>query len=276
MKRVFISIDMEGISGLANWKEPRDVMSKMMLGDLMAAIEGAFDGGADRILVADSHSYGMNIPPHELPRNVELVRGYPRKYYMMAGLDGDFDVVFFIGYHAPAGYLHGQMDHTYSSFSIFRVRVNGEVFGEAELNALYAAELGVPVGLITGDSALMEFSKPNFPETVRFVVTKEGMSRFSARLYPVEEVHEKIREQARETVNASKSLKLFDKLDPDGGYELEIELNDTLKADLIEVMPGFERIDGRRLMYRASTAADVLRVVHASAIMGAYARLLSG
>ncbi len=273
--KVFISVDMEGISGLANWKEPRDVMSKEMETDLLAAINGALEAGANEILVADSHSVGMNISPDVLPDKVTLIRGFPRKFYMMEGLTSDFDVVFFIGYHAPAGYIHGQMDHTYSSFSLFEVKVNGEVFGESELNALYAGHLGVPVGLITGDKALFEFSHRKFPSTTKFVVTKEGVSRFSAKLYPVSRVREEIKTKAYEVVKNTSSLEVFKREHKDGKYYVELTFSDTLKADLVEVMPGFERIDGRKLVYGASTPSEVLRVVNAASIMGSYARFLT-
>ncbi len=273
--RVFISIDMEGISGLVNWREPRERMSKEMEADLLAAINGAMEAGAEEILVADSHSLGMNVSPDILPDNVTLVRGFPRKYYMMEGLTPDYDVVFFIGYHAPAGYIHGQMDHTYSSYSLFEVKVNGEIFGEAELNALYAGQLGVPVGLITGDRALFEFSHEKFPSSVRFVVTKEGISRFSARLFPVSRVREEIKASAYKVVKNVNSLEIFKRPLDMGKFMVELTLSDTLKADLIEVMPGFERIDGRRLIYRASSPAEVLRVVNAASIMGSYAKFLT-
>ena len=251
-------------------------MGREMEKDLLAAIEGAFEGGATEILVADSHSVGMNVSPNSLPDRVRLVRGYPRTYYMMAGLDESFDVAFFVGYHAPAGYLHGQMDHTYSSFSIYEVRVNGEIFGESELNALYAGELGVPIGLITGDKALFEFSSPKFPETTRFVVTKEGMSRFSALLYPVQEVRAEIRRKAEDAAKNAGSLELFRRRPENGEYVVELTLLDTVRADLASIMPGMERVDGRTVRYHAKSASEVMRVVHATAIMGAYARYLTG
>ena len=63
MLKVFISADMEGISGVANWpstQEARDVRDdelqrKRMTMDVNAAIEGAFKGGAEEIVVNDSH-----------------------------------------------------------------------------------------------------------------------------------------------------------------------------------------------------------------------------
>ncbi len=254
--KVFISIDMEGISGLASWKEDPRRITDMMVRDLLAVIEGAREGGAGFFRVADSHSYGMNVPPEALPPDVELVRGFPRPYYMMEGLTDEFDLVFLVGYHAPAGISSGQMDHTYSSSSYYRIAINGREVGEAEINALYAAELGVPVGLITGDKALHDFSRPNFPDPVRFVVTKVGVTRYAALLYPLERVREELRKGAREAVERSKEMGFF-RLEPP--YEVEIEFLDTLRADLAASLPFLNRVSGRRAVFRANNADEVLR-----------------
>ena len=59
--KVFISVDMEGVSGVT---DPEDVLPGgadyqrgrvFMTGDANAAILGAYDGGADEVLVNDSH-----------------------------------------------------------------------------------------------------------------------------------------------------------------------------------------------------------------------------
>ncbi len=272
--KVFISIDMEGISGLANWKEKQEVMSKHMELDLLAAIEGAFEGGADYILVADSHATGMNINPDVLPPDVDLIRGYPRPLYMVEGLTSEFDIVFFIGYHAPAGFSRGQMDHTFSSFSIYRITVNGEEFGEAELNALYAGELGVPVGLITGDKALFEFSSNKFPPTTRFVITKDGISKYSARLYPLEKVRNEIKIRAKEVVSEVEKLQIFKREKVHNGYVVEIELLDTLRTDFAALMPGIERVGGRKVRYSATNAREVLKLVHTVSALASFVLLL--
>ena len=180
--KVFISIDMEGISGLASWKEDPRRITDMMVRDLLSVIKGAREGGAGFFRVADSHSYGMNVPPE--------------------------------------------------------------------------AELGVPVGLITGDKALHDFSRPNFPDPVRFVVTKEGVTRYAALLYSLERVREELRKGAREAVERSKEMGFF-RLEPP--YEVEIEFLDTLRADLAASLPFLNRVSGRRAVFRANNADEVLR-----------------
>src|SRR5450756_2819098 len=73
------------------------------------------------IVIADSHSRGQNLLLDRLPQDVQVVRGYPRPLYMVEGADESCDAALFVGYHAPIGTLHGSMDHTYSSASIYEI-----------------------------------------------------------------------------------------------------------------------------------------------------------
>jgi D-amino peptidase len=67
--RIFISIDMEGISCIVSWREVGEGPSQFeyararmnMVGDLNAAIDGAFEAGANEIVVADAHSMRRTI-----------------------------------------------------------------------------------------------------------------------------------------------------------------------------------------------------------------------
>jgi D-amino peptidase len=60
-KKVFISIDMEGISGIVDWRQTGGDTGeytygrKLMVGDLNAAIEGALAAGVKEIVVSDAH-----------------------------------------------------------------------------------------------------------------------------------------------------------------------------------------------------------------------------
>lgn len=54
----------------------------------------------------------------------------------------------FIGFPAAAG-AKGVLSHTFSS-SFTRVRVNGAAVSRAEVNGLYAARLGLPIGRAHG------------------------------------------------------------------------------------------------------------------------------
>ncbi len=67
--KVFISVDMEGTSGLERLEEifrglpGYDRFRQLMAGDANAVVQGAIDAGADEIVVSDSHGYMCNMRP---------------------------------------------------------------------------------------------------------------------------------------------------------------------------------------------------------------------
>ena len=153
-RKVFISADMEGISGIS----ASDQLSaagaeygrsrKMMADDVNAAIRGARAGGASTIVVNDSHGTMRNLRLEDLDQEVRLISHSFKRSGMMEGLDDTFDAVIFIGYHAKAGHPGGLFAHTGSGV-VRDVRVNGVSMGEGGLNTLVAAWYGVPVVLET-------------------------------------------------------------------------------------------------------------------------------
>ncbi|MBX8814654.1 M55 family metallopeptidase, partial [Ochrobactrum sp. MR34] len=63
---------------------------RLMTEEVNAAIEGALAGGAEYILVNDSHGPMVNIIPEMLHPTAELILGRPKKFNMAAGLDESF------------------------------------------------------------------------------------------------------------------------------------------------------------------------------------------
>lgn len=156
--RVYVSVDMEGVAGVATADQvirggtgyPR--AQALMTRETNAAIEGAFAGGAESVTVSDSHGTMDNLLHDALDPRARIVFGRPRAQCMMDGLEPAYDVALFVGYHAAAD-GPGTLAHTFSShFAGFTL--NGVTVSEAEVNALYAASLGVPVGLVTGDDVI--------------------------------------------------------------------------------------------------------------------------
>src|SRR4029077_302239 len=90
-----------------------------------AAVAGAFDGGADEVVVSDSHGDMGNLLPHLLDARADLVQGTPQgPLSMMSGIDAGYAMASFVGYHAGAGPPAAILDHTYTGF-MTDVRVNG-------------------------------------------------------------------------------------------------------------------------------------------------------
>ncbi len=74
-----------------------------MTAEANAAVEGALEAGATRILVNDSHWFMRNLLAEALHEAAELLSGVPKPRSMFEGIDGGFDVALCIGYHARAG-----------------------------------------------------------------------------------------------------------------------------------------------------------------------------
>jgi D-amino peptidase len=259
--KIFISVDMEGISGLTYWKEKEEKIEKFMTDEVISVIEGIKEFDRDsEIVICDSHSYGRNLDILKLPKDVKVISGYPREFYMVSQIDEFFTCGMFIGYHAPVGTLNGGEDHTYSSSTIFEVKINGDVVGESEINGGFLGEYGVPVVLITGDDKLKEFSQKFFPKT-NFVVTKYSIGRFSANLFHPEYIHEILKEEVKNSLKNLNNVKplIFDK-----PIKIEITFINTLMAEFASLIPNSIRVDGRKVYFESNSYKEIYRFLMAS------------
>lgn len=246
-KKVFISLDFEGLAGITNWsdvdKKSSDYKQKIMLEQLWALLRGL---GDSEIFLVDSHAMGDNVPweiTNEFP-NVTLVSGGVRKYYMMYGIDESFDYIVFFGYHAGIGTLEANMDHTYSSSSIHNIWINGTEMNEALINAAFGGLFSVPVGCIIGDDKVVKQTQKHIPEAI-YVSTKTSIGRHSAIMKPMKELLTEIENAARALIQREKrSFNVFTFPKP---VEMIVEFSDTLRADLVSSMPLVERLDGRKV-----------------------------
>ncbi len=188
--KVFISTDFEGTSGIVAWEQtiegnPEYAHGRALLtAEVNAAIEGAIAGGATEIVVNDAHHNMRNLRADELAGEATLISGRHKPLYMMQGLDGSFDAVFFVSYHGSISAETAILSHTYSPSAIYEARLDGHVVGESGLNALVAAHFAVPIVLVSGDAATARESERIAPEAQRIVV-KESFGRFAAgNLHP--------------------------------------------------------------------------------------------
>jgi D-amino peptidase len=254
--KVYISCDMEGISGVVAGKqtemngEEYKRAQKLMTGEVNAAIEGALAGGATEILVNDSHGSMRNILIEELNPSAQLISGSPKPLSMMQGIDASFDAAFFIGYHAQAGTAYSVLDHTYSGI-VYQVSLNDQPVGETGLNAALAGYFGVPVVLVTGDKLLVEEAKALLG-TVEGVAVKESYGRYAARSLVPEAVHDHIRQAAQSAL--SKGGKPFVVEPP---ITLAVDFTSSAHLDMAELIPGTRRTSGRHIEY---THDDLLTV----------------
>ncbi|WP_413804286.1 M55 family metallopeptidase [Streptomyces sp. OE57] len=189
--RIYISADMEGVTGLvdADDVQPsgRDYERGrlMMAEDVNAAVRGAVTAGATEITVNDAHGPMRNLLPESLHPAVRLIRGKPKHMGMLEGLNPEHDAVICVGYHSRAGAL-GVLSHSFMGHEIEDMWLDGRPVGEIGLTHATAAAIGVPVTVLTGDDcACTEMSERD--ASVRTVAVKYARDRFAADLRPAEE-----------------------------------------------------------------------------------------
>jgi D-amino peptidase len=272
----FISFDLEGISGIASWREVQKNAAALRearenaTAEINAAIRGITHSvQIKEIVVCDAHASGENLIISRLERGVTVVKGTPRPHYMVEGICSDYDVLFCIGYHAMAGTHRAGMDHTYSSSSIYGIKINGTYVGETAINAAVAGYYGVPVGLVTGDDLLIREVKRFFGRRVETVTTKFGISRFAARCRHPHDVQQEIEAKAAQVMKNIKRVKPFTFRTP---LRAEFELSNTVIADYTELIPGIKRTAARSLVYRAGTILEFYRVLRCVCGLGALAQ----
>jgi len=261
--RVYISVDMEGIAGVAHEDqtdpiEPRHAgeynrFRRLMTNEANAAVLGALDAGAAAVLVNDSHWLMRNLLAEELHPAAELLSGGPKRLSMVEGIDGGFDAAMFIGYHARAGTRHATVDHTYTS-RVYEARLNGQPVGELGLNAAMAGLHGVPVVLVSGDQALAAEARALLGGDVETVVVKEAVGRFAARSLAPTVACERIRAGA---VAALRRRHQPYTLTPP--LRLEVDFVLTQMADMAELIPGSTRSGGRTVVYTGDDYREVFR-----------------
>lgn len=269
--RIYVSADMEGVAGVADWDQCRvgapghHEGARLLLGEVNAAIEGATAAGADAVTVNDSHGLMANLAPDALAGRASYLSGRHKPDYMMQGLDGSYDAVLYVGYHGsmPSASV---LSHTYNPRAVSDARIGGVRAGESGINALAAAGHGVPVALVTGDQVVGPETEPFCPG-VRAVVVKESLSREAALSVHPDVARDLVRTATTEAVRGLAALS-----PPAPAGDLEVDL---LTADMAAQacwVRGVER-SGERTV--AIATADPLSAYRAFVAVIAITRGLS-
>ena len=180
--KIFISADIEGITGIGHWNEtgkafPNEYswFQKQMTAEVAAAAEAAIEGGATEILIKDAHDSGRNLMLDELPELCKVVRGWAgHPLSMVQEVDESFDAILFVGYHSRAGQNTNTLAHTMSSARIARMTLNKKDMSEFYVHGLAASYYGVPSIFVSGDAGLcVEVAEHN--ASIETVATIRGV-----------------------------------------------------------------------------------------------------
>lgn len=253
--RILIAADMEGITGVTTWDQVTPGHAeyarfrKLMTADVNAAARGAFEAGADEVLVADGHWNGSNILVEELDPRARLNTGSPSPFSMMQGIDRGADGGFFVGYHARQGSPNAVLDHTWSSTCVANVFLNDVIAGEYTLNAALAGHYGVPVLLVSGDQTVCAQVVEQLGP-LETAVVKQATGRFSAECLPPDVTQEIIRQAAQRAVERLAKKEAPKPLIVKTPVKITVELFSSDMADRAMLMPGVMR-DGLKLSFMA-------------------------
>ncbi|MEU0252933.1 M55 family metallopeptidase [Streptomyces sp. NPDC006184] len=262
--KILISADMEGATGVT-W--PADVLPgtpqwercrTMFTSDVNAAVEGFFDGGADRVLVNEAHWTMRNLLLERLDERVEMLTGRHKALSMVEGVQhGDVDGIAFVGYHAGAG-MAGVLAHTYLANQITGVWLNGVRASEGLLNAHVVAEYGVPVVLVTGDDVACEDALGYAPEAWK-VAVKDHVSRYAAVCRTPARTAADIRAAAKEAA----ALAVRHEPAEAGPFTVAVEFDAEHLASAATVVPGVARTGERKVAYTGATMYEGIRTFKA-------------
>jgi len=258
--KIMMGVDMEGITGIVS----RDFTSRdgrlyglgteLMAGDINAAVQGLVDAGVDEIVVWDNHGAALNAHISRLHPAATYRCGGSANGLRWQGLDESCDGLILLGYHAKAGTLHAVLEHTMSSASWFRLKVNGREIGEAGIDGALAGAVGVPVIMVSGDDKLCAEAKELFGPDVVTACVKHGYARHGALCLAPEKSAQVIRSAAAEAVRNIGRVKPLDLGSP---AVVELTYKHTEHADSADLKKfNGRRIDGYTVQWTCPTFAD--------------------
>jgi D-amino peptidase len=280
--RVYLITDMEGLASVVfnreiisgyegeryrdqssrdYWEHYRGILTQ----EVNAVIRGARRGGARSFVVNEGHGGNLfgSILPWDLDTAAILIRGWPKPMVMSTGLDSTAGALMGIGGHANAG-SPGVISHTYA---FDRFTVNGRVLNETGINALVAAEYGVPVVLVSGDDVVVREAKEQLGPQVIGVVTKWAIGRSAAITLSPAVVRQMLADSAAVAVRRAMRGE-FTPFTLARPYQVEFALRRSYPAELIapvDTLSGFrlEKTGARTYRFVTGDAREMVRLLDA-------------
>ncbi len=207
--RFYLMTDLEGVAGVSQWEDRDDTgpwnalrrqrLSRLLAGEVNAAVDGLIAAGFDDVIVNDGHGSGSTIDYEMADPRAVYYHGLERPFWLPF-LDETCDATGAVGAHSRASTPGGNLSHTMSE-AIRRWSFNGIEVGETGLQALIAGYYGVPFVFAAGDEWLCREMAQLVPGCVT-VAVKQGTSMFSALTLAPERARELIREGAERAAEA--------------------------------------------------------------------------
>jgi len=257
--KIYISADMEGVVGVVTAEQlgPQGFeynrFREFMTQEVTTAIEAAFEAGATEVVVSDSHGNGQNLLIEKLPKNVTLVRSWPRPLMMMQGIDETFAGAIFIGYHSSTTNPQGVRAHTISSARLADVQLQGVSLSEAGINAAIAGQFNVPVIMLSGDDVVVKETTALLGD-IEGAVVKWSYGFHSARTLMPEAANELIREKVKKAIGRINEFKPYKLKQP---IRLDVRFKNYRPSELLSYLSIVERTDAHSVRFIGKDMIEV-------------------
>ncbi len=259
MKQFMIRSDMEGLSGVVHDQQvdPRGCDYayglEMLKADLQACLAGLFAGGADEVLIYDEHFDGRNIHPAWLPQAVRVICGKPPyRADWAGGLDAKCAGMIMLGFHARAGEPDALLAHTYEP-DIAKLVLNGQEVGEIGIETAIAGDMGVPLLMLTGDSAGVAEAE-HLVAGVVGVRVKQSLGARAAEVLPLTQSTGAIRAAAERVARAPRLAQPWRIRAP---VTLDVHLHDNAYLRAVRELRSGQMVHPHVLRLQDSSTLDV-------------------
>ncbi|MBY7144715.1 M55 family metallopeptidase [Virgibacillus sp. NKC19-3] len=263
--KLYVSVDMEGITGLPdhtyvtagkhNYERGRKIMTE----ETNYVIDAASKFGCKSILINDSHSKMNNLLIEDLHPEAELITGDVKALSMMQGLDETYAGAMFVGYHVRAGQF-GVMSHA-MIHAVRNFYIDDKPIGEMAFNAYVAGFFGVPILLVSGDDQAAKEAEELIPNVVT-VAVKETISRSAVKSLTPKKAGALLKEKTKQALENRHQVQ---PLTPPNSPTLKIEFNNYGQAEWAHLMPNTEIIPDTTIV--AYQAKDILEAYQAMLVM---------
>ena len=260
--KVFISADIEGTNGVANWGETErnPYFNKRMTLEVAAVCEGINDHKPDStIFVKDAHNFGDNIDHELLPENVLLNRAFSgHPLCMMNLLDDSFDASMVTGYHSPACSDGNPLAHAMTK-KYSKISLNGKICSEFTIAYYTSLHFGVPMVMVAGDALLCQMVKDT-DSNILTVETVAGYGSSVTSCHPAKS-RSLLRKTAKEALENAEGLKSKCAEQLPDLFKIEISFHEHFKAFRASYFPGAKLVDAYTIAFSSKDFMEILRLM---------------
>ena len=245
-KTVFLVTDAEGVAGICrqDQTDPKSPeLQKLLTGEINAAVEGFYAGGADEVIVWDGHDGSQTLSALTIHPRARLLMGYPG---VLMTLDQHYAAIAFVGQHARANSMRGVLAHSYSSLGIQTILVNNKPVGEVESLAAIAGAFDTPAIFLSGDQAAADDLHAIVPEA-ELAVVKQGFADYACLSLSAPAAQASIRDRATAAMKKIGNVKPY-KIAGPVSVQIEYTARNVPGPDA-KYRPGVEVIDARTLRF---------------------------